>query len=222
MRRTPQRVPDGAPVPREHLSHVRFGFRREPNPHSRPSKRARTSSQDEAASGFSWWSLRRRSNSSRWLCGTGSDSGASTMLSRIASTARSRSDTGSAWISWMGMRGMRTVCAARTGMANAQIRAPTRSAAASRRNKNQRSSRAFSRDPQPLLTEHQSGRVNRRESRRVQPRSREQDLSGALYLTDRRSAAWHDLAPRYWTPGTPRFYNDRYRHSVATSAAMDC
>ena len=38
-------------------------------------------------------------------------------------------------------------------------------------------------------------------------------------ITDRRSAAWHNLAPRRLTPGTSRFYHARYRSNVATSAA---
>jgi len=41
-------------VPGKHLPHVRLSLGREANPHSRPSKRARTSSQGEAASGSSW------------------------------------------------------------------------------------------------------------------------------------------------------------------------
>lgn len=40
-------------VPGKSLGNVRFSFRSEANPHSRPSNRARTSSQGDAASGSS-------------------------------------------------------------------------------------------------------------------------------------------------------------------------
>lgn len=93
-------------IPRTSLSDVGFSLGREADSHSLPDNRDFTSAHNDAAERSSRWSLSRRSSSSSWLCGIGSDAGSATMLSQIASTARRRSAIGCSRISSMGVRGM--------------------------------------------------------------------------------------------------------------------